>query len=90
MERLLMKNGRRLKVAVIGAGARGMYSYGEFFRQHPEKAEVVAVAEPRDCFRNEMVRRHNITLREISKHLVQKHRISNFLPIWNFGSSRNM
>ncbi|MFA6187609.1 MAG: Gfo/Idh/MocA family oxidoreductase [Phycisphaerae bacterium] len=55
-----MKNKKRLKVAVIGAGARGMYSYGEFFRQHPEKAEVVAIAEPRDYFRNEMVRRHNI------------------------------
>ncbi|OHB55102.1 MAG: hypothetical protein A2Y12_10510 [Planctomycetes bacterium GWF2_42_9] len=51
---------KRLKVAVIGAGARGMYSYGEFIRQHPDKAQVIAVAEPRDYFRNEMVSRHNI------------------------------
>jgi predicted dehydrogenase len=49
-----------LKVAIIGAGARGMYSYGEFIRQHPDKAQVVAVAEPREYFRNEMISRHNI------------------------------
>ncbi len=50
---------KRVKVAIIGAGARGL-GYGDFIRQHPEKAEVVAVAEPRDYFRNEMVHRHNI------------------------------
>ena len=50
----------RTKVAIIGTGARGLYSYGEFIRKNPEKAEVVAVAEPREYFRNEMVCRHNI------------------------------
>lgn len=50
----------RVSVAVIGAGSRGMTSYGKYIEDHPELAHVVAVAEPRDYHRNEMVRRHNI------------------------------
>ncbi|RED63285.1 Gfo/Idh/MocA family protein [Cohnella lupini] len=37
---------KRQKIAVIGAGARGFLSYMPYVLQHPNEAEIVAVAEP--------------------------------------------
>ncbi len=37
---------KRLKLAVVGAGARGFLSYMPYILQHPNEAEIVAVAEP--------------------------------------------
>lgn len=36
----------KLKLAVIGAGARGFLSYMPYVQNHPHEAEIVAVAEP--------------------------------------------
>ncbi|MFD0670965.1 Gfo/Idh/MocA family protein [Cohnella sp. GCM10027633] len=36
----------KLKLAVIGAGARGFLSYMPYVLNHPHEAEIVAVAEP--------------------------------------------
>ncbi|MFC5529649.1 Gfo/Idh/MocA family protein [Cohnella yongneupensis] len=45
---------KKLKLAVIGAGARGFLSYMPYVQNHPNEAEIVAVAEPdakrRDAF----------------------------------------
>lgn len=35
-----------LRLAVIGAGDRGRHTYGRWAREHPDRARVVAVAEP--------------------------------------------
>ena len=48
------------KFAVIGAGSRGLMSYAPYALEHPEEAKIVAVAEPREWFRNEARRLHNI------------------------------
>ncbi len=37
---------KKVKIAVIGAGARGFLSYMPYVLNHPHEAEVVAVAEP--------------------------------------------
>lgn len=51
---------KKITIAVIGAGCRGMYAYTPYLLENPELGEVVAVAEPikekRDLFK-EM---HNI------------------------------
>ncbi|MBB6632915.1 Gfo/Idh/MocA family protein [Cohnella thailandensis] len=37
---------RKIKLALIGAGARGLLAYAPYVRSHPHEAEFVAVAEP--------------------------------------------
>lgn len=49
-----------VKIALIGAGSRGLLSYAPFALAHPDRAKIVAVAEPREWFRNEAVKRHGI------------------------------
>ena len=43
----------------MGAGSRGS-GYARFAAEHPDLARVVAVAEPRDTYRDPMVARHNV------------------------------
>lgn len=45
--------------AVIGAGSRGT-GYAKFALQHPERAELVGVAEPREQARHRMVAEHDV------------------------------
>jgi predicted dehydrogenase len=52
---------KKVSIAVIGAGSRGLYSYSPYVAKNPDKAEIVAVAEPREFFRNEMVRQFGIS-----------------------------
>ncbi len=47
-------------VAIIGAGCRGLTTYARYIKDHPDEAKLVAVAEPRDFFRNEAVSQHSI------------------------------
>ncbi|MER5946803.1 Gfo/Idh/MocA family oxidoreductase [Streptomyces sp. NPDC001904] len=42
--------GRPVRVALVGAGNRGL-TYAEWIKQHPERAELVAVADPRPAAR---------------------------------------
>jgi predicted dehydrogenase len=58
---------RRITFAVLGAGSRGMQTYGHHVLNHPEKAKIVAVAEPREFPRNEMARLHNIRAENVFK-----------------------
>ena len=46
-------------LAIIGAGSRGN-AYAEYAQQNPERAKVVAVAEPREVYREKMARAHSI------------------------------
>ena len=42
-----------VKLLVVGCGSRGMV-YSEYAMRFPERAQVVAVAEPRDFYRNDL------------------------------------
>jgi len=48
-----------VSLLIIGAGSRGS-GYGDWVKQHPDRAKVVGVAEPRDFYRNRMAETHNI------------------------------
>ena len=50
---------KKISVIILGAGGRGTI-YANLIKLMPEKAEVVAVAEPRDFFRNRIAMEHNI------------------------------
>ena len=43
---------------VVGAGIRGREIYGQWMRRHPQRARVVAVAEPNEARRVAMAREH--------------------------------
>jgi predicted dehydrogenase len=49
-----------ISLVLIGAGSRGLYSYGRYCELNPDKAKIVAVAEPRDFYRTEAARLHHI------------------------------
>lgn len=49
----------RVTAVVIGAGSRGS-GYAEFGVEHPDRLQIVAVAEPRQFFRERMRERHAI------------------------------
>jgi predicted dehydrogenase len=53
-----MKTGL-LRVAVLGAGARGQ-GFGRLLAELPHLAQVVAVAEPRDAYRDAFAATHNL------------------------------
>lgn len=44
---------------IVGAGSRGT-GYATFAREHPDRAKVAGVAEPRDHYRNAMVEAYDI------------------------------
>lgn len=48
-----------VKLLVVGAGSRGC-GYANYATEHPDKATVVGVAEPRDFYRNRMAADHKI------------------------------
>ena len=48
-----------VNVFIIGAGARGAM-YASYALEHPDRMRVVAVAEPRDSYRNALVEAHGI------------------------------
>lgn len=50
---------KKIKVVLIGAGDRGMI-YTNVMAEEPDKFEVIAVAEPVDCRREEVKKKHSI------------------------------
>ena len=50
---------RKVSVILIGGGGRGSI-YSHHLQTLSDRAEVVAVAEPRDFFRDRITRTHNI------------------------------
>lgn len=53
-------NDKKVTLAVIGAGSRGLYSYAPYVQKNPDQAEIVAVADPREFNRNEMQKQFSI------------------------------
>ena len=52
-EETTMKPLEPVTVAIVGAGGRGA-GYADFASKHPDRMRVVAVAEPRDSYRQRM------------------------------------
>ncbi len=50
---------RQITLAIIGAGARGNV-YARFALEHPEQAKIIAIAEPRQEWRERMACEHKI------------------------------
>ena len=51
----------KVKIAIIGAGMRGLHFYGQPLIKNRDIAQVVAVAEPNEHFRSAAASMHNIT-----------------------------
>jgi predicted dehydrogenase len=49
-----------VKMIITGAGDRG-FVYASYAKEHPDRARVVGVAEPRDFYREKMAKEHSIT-----------------------------
>ncbi|MEK3984231.1 Gfo/Idh/MocA family oxidoreductase [Paenibacillus sp. FSL K6-3166] len=56
---------KKIKLAVIGAGARGFLSYMPYVQRFPHETEVVAVAEPNDERRTRFAEAFNLTPEQI-------------------------
>ena len=52
-------NQQPVKVLIVGAGGRGS-TYAGFAQEHPERMQVVGVAEPRDFYRQRLADSHHI------------------------------
>ena len=52
--------GKPVTVALLGAGARGELNLASLIKEHPDKLEIVAVAEPHDGRRERFVREYGI------------------------------
>jgi predicted dehydrogenase len=49
---------------IIGAGGRGT-GYADYIADHPDEGQVVAVAEPRDWYRNSMAEKHHLEAKNV-------------------------
>jgi len=54
-----MESMKTVSIAIVGAGSRGSI-YADYALEHPDLAKVVAVAEPRDAWRERLMQRHRI------------------------------
>ncbi|WP_413372022.1 Gfo/Idh/MocA family protein [Paenibacillus taichungensis] len=64
---------KKIKLALIGAGARGLLSYAPYVLAHSDEAEFVAVAEPDAARRNEAAKQFGLAssqLYESWEHLL--------------------
>lgn len=52
---------RKITAALIGAGARGQYAYGNYALNHKDSIEFIAVAEPNETRRSQFATKHNIS-----------------------------
>ena len=52
------------RILIIGAGSRGS-GYATYFREVPNRGQVVGVAEPRDAYREKLVNAHDIPAENI-------------------------
>ncbi len=48
-----------VKLIIAGAGDRG-FVYASYAKEHPKRAQIIGVAEPRDFYREKMVNDYNI------------------------------
>ena len=53
-----------VKLLIIGAGSRGA-TYAEFAKIHPDRAQVVGVAEPRAHYRDSLAQQYDVPTEHI-------------------------
>ncbi len=53
---------KKVKLILIGAGARGAWSYASYAKDHPEECQVVGIAEPDEERRQKFSLEHDIPL----------------------------
>jgi len=51
---------QQIRVAVIGAGSRGIEAYGDYIRRRPDQARIVAIADPRADRLQDAAARHGL------------------------------
>lgn len=76
----------KVKVALIGAGGRGKFAYGNYALSHGDEIEFVAVAEPNEIKRRQMKEEHNIDESlcfETWEHLLEKGKLADAIIIAN-------
>lgn len=77
---------KKISVAVIGAGSRGMNAYAPYLLEKPNLGEVVALAEPNEEKRNNFKNRYNIKEENTFtsyEQLLSKERLSDAIIIAN-------
>ncbi|NEU05977.1 Gfo/Idh/MocA family protein [Clostridium senegalense] len=77
---------KKVKVALIGAGARGMYAYAPYAKENEELLEFVAVAEPNHIRRNQFKEEYKINDENTFLHwkeLFKKERLADAIIIAN-------
>ncbi len=57
---------RPVELIVAGAGDRG-FVYASYAREHPDRARIVGVAEPRELYREKMTQEYNIPEENVFK-----------------------
>ena len=50
---------KQVRLIIVGAGNRGTV-YASYAKEHPERVKIVGVAEPRDFYRERMIKEHDI------------------------------
>lgn len=60
-------NSKIVKLAVLGAGGRGFHGYSKYVYENPQKAKIVAVAEPRDFQRTQFANRFGLSHDKVFK-----------------------
>ncbi len=74
---------KTISLIIVGAGSRG-YGYGTYALNHPERARVVAVAEPREDYKQRIVQAHEIPSRNSAtdwRELVERPRFADAVII---------
>ncbi|MGL4910889.1 MAG: Gfo/Idh/MocA family protein [Romboutsia sp.] len=77
---------KKITLSVIGAGARGMYSYAPYLLDHPDLGELVAVAEPNEMKRDIFKEKYSVEDKNIFttwEDLLAKDRLSDAIIIAN-------
>jgi predicted dehydrogenase len=72
-----------VEIVIVGAGDRGT-TYAKYALAHPDRARVVAVAEPRGYHRDSLAKEHNIPHQNVFtdwEHLAQRERIGDAVII---------
>ncbi|MDU4862470.1 MAG: Gfo/Idh/MocA family oxidoreductase [Terrisporobacter othiniensis] len=81
---------KKISVAVIGAGSRGMNAYAPYLLETPNLGEIVAVAEPKDEKRKNFKNRYNIKEENIFtsyEELLSKPKLADAIIIANSDES---
>ena len=76
-------NQKQVKFCIAGAGNRGQ-AYSQYVLEHPNLAKVVAVAEPRDHYREKMAQMHGIAAENVFsdwKQLAEKSKLADAVII---------